>query len=155
MATAHRRDSRSGGGGPGRRSRDDLWRRIVLVPPLDPALFDEIADKAAKAVAEDNRAGKNKSTQLRRFYDELLRWDQKVNGGGRQGARERLREHLPFIRMMNAKAAYAKGRDLVGQPFVDMLRHCLGQVDEDPVALCNCRHFFEAFMGFYKRYRQD
>ena len=182
MAYPPRHDRRQGGGSGGRHSRDtprrshrshhettsseliERWRRIVLVrivlvppkdAPLDPALFDEIANETAKAIADEGQAGRNKSTQLRRFYDELLRWDEKVNGGGGEGAEERLREHLPFIRMMNAKAAYAKGRKLVGQSFVDMLRQCLGQVDEDPAALRNCRHFFEAFMGFYKLHSQD
>ena len=126
---------------------------IVLVSregrPLAPDLFDGIANRAAEIVARE----KTRNSQLRRFYDELLRWEEKVNGsdhGGSEGAKERLRKHLPFIRMMNAKAAYAKGRKLVGAAFVTMLRRCLDQVNDDPGALRNCRLFFEAFMGFYK-----
>ena len=177
MAYPHGRNRGQSGRAPGHRSRDghhrsdrpqqermspelaELWRSIVLVPekdaPLDPRLFDDIANEAAKAIANDGQSGINKSTQLRRFYDELLRWDEKVNGGDPEDAKKALREHLPFIRMMNAKAAYAKGRKLVGQSFVDMLRQCLGQIDKDPAALRNCRHFFEAFMGFYKLHGQD
>ena len=127
-----------------------LCRKVLLVPPqgepLAPELFDDIAEKVARKVARDN----TKTSQLRRFYDELLRWDDRVNRGDPEGAKDRLREHLPFIRMMNAKAAYAKGRKLVGQSFVALLRRCLEQVSDDPAALRNCRLFFEAFMGFYK-----
>ena len=131
---------------------DELCRKIVLVPsegqPLVPDLFDQIAREAANIVANDRP--KTRTSQLRRFYDELLRWDTKVNDGAPDGAKGRLREHLPFIRMMNAKAAYAKGRDLVGTSFVALLGRCLEQVNDDPDALRNSKLFFEAFMGFYK-----
>ena len=155
---------RRGDRGPGFREnqrrqhteRNDSRRngpKIVLRPregqSLAPELFDGIANEWAKIVASE----KTKNSQLRKFYDELLRWEEKVNGndrGDREGAKERLREHLPFIRMMNAKAAYAQGRKLVGASFVRLLRNCLEQVDDSPDTLRNCRLFFEAFMGFYK-----
>ena len=128
----------------------ELSENIRLVPPkggsLAPDLFDDVADKAAQIVANEG----TKPSQLRRFYDELLRWDERVHHGDPEGAKDRLRRHLPFIRMMNAKAAYAKGRNLVGASFVDMLRRCLEQVNDEPDALHNFRVFFEAFMGFYK-----
>ena len=143
---------------------DELCRKIVLVPsegqPLAPDLFDGIAEEAAKVVAKDRpktnaktNTKTNTSHQLRRFYDELLRWEAKVNDGDPEGAKDRLREHLPFIRMMNAKAAYAKGRNMVGTSFVALLGRCLEQVEDAPKgphALRNSRLFFEAFMGFYK-----
>lgn len=161
---------RTGGGGRPRRDdqgsqhgslhgsrMDELCKEIVLAPgkgeSLSPDLFDRTAEKAARFIAGE----RTKNSQLRRFYDELLRWDEKVNGSDPEGAKDRLREHLPFIRMMNAKAAYAKGRDgnLVGESFVTLLRTCLAQVSEDPAALRNCRLFFEAFMGFYKLHGKD
>ena len=87
-----------------------LCRQVVLVPterqPLAPDLFDGIAEKAAKIVARDG----TKTSQLRGFYDELLRWEAKINDGDPGGAKDRLSKHLPLIRMMNAKAAYANGR---------------------------------------------
>ena len=137
----------------------ELCRKVVLVPPegqpLDKDLFDGIAKEAAGIVANDRP--KTKTSQLRRFYDELLRWEARVNDGDPKEAKERLREHLPFIRMMNAKAAYAngrkaQGRSLVGPSFVTLLRRCLEQVGDDPAALRNSKLFFEAFMGFYKRH---
>lgn len=152
--------------GPGRRRQDperdnpemnELCRKVVLVPtegqPLAPDLFDGVAEKAAKIVAKDE----TKISQLRGFYDELLRWEAKINDGDPGGAKDRLREHLPFIRMMNAKAAYANGRkvqnrSLIGPSFVTLLRRCLEQIDDDPIALRNGKLFFEAFMGFYKRH---
>ena len=165
----HDRDRRSGQGhrsepdrGRQHAGRDnpemtELCRRVVLVSsdgqPLARDLFDLIAEEAARIVARDG----TKTSQLRGFYDELLRWEAKVNDGPPERAKERLREHLPFIRMMNAKAAYAngrkaQGRSLVGPSFVTLLRRCLEQVGDDPAALRNSKLFFEAFMGFYKRH---
>jgi len=111
---------------------------------LPADLFDEVARHAAKQVAGDARNQKNKPSQLRQFYDELVMWEEKV-----QRDESRFREYLPFIRMLNAKAAYAEGRKHVDQNFVDLMHHCLGQVD-DAQALRNFKLFFEAFMGFYK-----
>ena len=42
---------------------------------------------------------------------------------------ERFDEYRPFILMLNAKAAYADGRELVDSNFVKLLEHCLRQVD--------------------------
>ena len=65
---------------------------------------------------------------------------------------ERFADYLPFIRMLNAKAAYAEGRKHVDKSFVDLMAHGLKQVT-DPVALRHFKLFFEAFLGFYKAER--
>ncbi len=57
-----------------------------------------------------------------------------------------------FIRMLNAKAAYAEGRKHVDKSFVDLMAHGLKQVT-DPAALRHFKLFFEAFLGFYKAER--
>lgn len=64
---------------------------------------------------------------------------------------EEFKEHLPLIRMLNAKVAYAKGRKLVDENFFTLMRHCLGQVEDYP-SLRQCKLFLEAFMGFFKVY---
>ena len=140
----------------GRRSRPnpqnqsfkDLLSRIKLADP-SVDLFDQTASQAARIIAQAS-GGRNKTTQLRRFYDELVMWDTRVHQPqGQKQSQELLQEYLPFIRMMNAKAAYADGRRLVDRNFKDLLSECLKQV-KDPETLRNCRTFFEAFMGFYK-----
>jgi CRISPR-associated protein Csm2 len=118
-----------------------------------PELFDtiamEVAELISKPVDERKDKNKNKSTQLRKYYDELCMWDQKI----RQNP-DKYEEFLPLIKMLNAKVAYAKGRDLVDQNFVDLMRHCLKEVTkEDPKTFRNCKLFFEAFMGFYKMHK--
>jgi CRISPR-associated protein Csm2 len=56
--------------------------------------------------------------------------------------------------MLNAKAAYAKGRNLVDENFVSLLAHTLKEV-EDAKTLTICKLFWEAFTGFYKQERGD
>ena len=116
--------------------------------PLNPDLFNSVAQRMAKAVGAADR-NVNKSTQLRRFFDELVLWEIRVS-------QQPLRfgEYLPFIRMINAKAAYAEGRRLVDHTFVALMHHTLGEV-KDAGSLTTCKLFWEAFLGFYKLERQD
>ena len=156
------RDSR---GGPGPRAggsdrsdrgfRSELpsidTSRIRLKPSegraLPADLFDNVARATAKAVAGDSRNQANKPSQIRQFYDELVMWEEKA-----RSAPERFAELLPFIRMLNAKAAYAKGRRHVDDNFVEFISCCVTQVD-DYTSLRHFKLFFEAFLGFYKQER--
>lgn len=89
----------------------------------------------------------NKPTQLRRFYDELVLRAEKVAHKPADFAL-----HLPLVKMLKAKVAYAKGRGHVDPDFETLMRHCIDQVDS-PAKLAQCKTFFEAFMGFYKATR--
>jgi CRISPR-associated protein Csm2 len=112
---------------------------------ISPELFDSIAERCAKAVAGDNpRSNTNKPTQLRRFYDEVVMWENKVTTYP-----DKFDEYLPFIRMLNAKVAYAKGRKLVDENYAELLNHCLAQVKTSK-DMRVFKLFIEAFMGFYK-----
>lgn len=121
---------------------------IRFEKPLNPELFNGIAQRMAQEVARADRNA-NKSTQLRRFFDELSLWETRV-----MQQREKFAEYLPFIRMINAKAAYAEGRKLVDRTFVDLMQHTLKEV-KDAETLTTCKLFWEAFLGFYKQERQD
>lgn len=128
---------------------DAAWlNRIRFGEKLDSEIFNSIAKQAAEIIAGDNDRV-NKHTQLRRFYDELCMWEEKVS---RQP--DKFDEYLPFIRMLNAKAAYAEGRKLVDRTFVELLHHTLQEVSS-PKTMTTCKYFWEAFMGFYKQERQD
>ncbi len=128
---------------------------VKLGNPLDPDLFNGKAMKFASRLGllEDGRPrNENKPTQLRRFYDELVFWETKVRQIEESQRAEKFQEFLPFIRMVNAKAAYAEGRKLVNPDFVALMGHTLGQV-QDAKTLTHCKLFWEAFMGFYKQVR--
>lgn len=121
--------------------------------PPPSSLFDTDAQTAAKELndkAVDDRgrdSGKNKSTQIRRFYDELVGWHERIGED-----QETFDKHVAFIKMLNAKAAYAFGRNLVTKEFVEWMRHCVGQVN-DPTSLKYFRLHFEATVGFLKELR--
>lgn len=120
--------------------------------PPPATLFDADAEGIAKALhasAQADRHGreKNKSTQIRRFYDELVGWQERI---GNDDAR--FKEYEAFVKMLNAKAAYAQGRNLVTQDFVKWFRDCLAQVN-DARSLNHFRLHFEAMLGFLKALR--
>ena len=101
-------------------------------------------------MAEAGDGRKNKSTQLRRFYDELVMWHERVHFERTPQEREaKFQEMAPFIQMLVAKVAYAKGRDHVDECFETLFAHVIRQIS-DADTLRNAKLFMEAFMGFYK-----
>lgn len=113
---------------------------------LDPRLFSVIADEKARLIGlEDTR--KNKGTQLRRFFDEIVRLNSQAQRKGTEW-----NHILPQLHMLISKAAYAKGRRLVTDSFVVLLKDTILQV-QDKADLKVLTGFFEAFMGFYKVYK--
>lgn len=136
--------------------------KIVFGKALADDLFSEIAKEKSYEVFQgglDQRGNqsKNKSTQLRKFYDELVLWTDKVHSIGKlevgqksSDVREaRYKDSAPFIKMMNAKVAYAKGRNHVDDSFEAMFSHCIKSIS-DAETLKHAKLFMEAFMGFYK-----
>lgn len=120
--------------------------------PPKPTLFDKDAHQVANFLDESARADrggreKNKSTQIRRFYDELVGWQERIGDD-----EAKFKQYEAFIRMMNAKAAYAKGRNLVTDDFVAWFGDCLRQVDSAQT-LNYFRLHFEAMLGFLKAIR--
>jgi CRISPR-associated protein Csm2 len=114
----------------------------------DPGLFDTLAeDEARKLDAEGGRSSKNKSTQIRRFYDELVGWQERIGGDD-----AKFKQYEAFIRMLNAKVAYAKGRGLVGDEFERWFRECIKSTTSAK-ALDHFRLHFEAVLGFLKALR--
>jgi CRISPR-associated protein Csm2 len=138
-----RRDGSRGGGQATSTADIDLTRvRFAPRQALDADLFAAVAESCAQKIGEDNK--KNKPSQLRKFYDELGMWAERV-----RAEPDKFAEFLPFIRMLNAKVAYAKGRDLVDANYQALMNHCLKEVTT-PETLNLCKTFFEAFMGYYK-----
>lgn len=125
----------------------------VRLGDISDELYASIAEAKAKFIAENSIREANKSTQLRRFYDELMLWNEKINGRGSPEERTaRYQELAPLIKMLNAKVVYAEGRKHVDKNFVTLFRHVLSQV-KNPRTLEQAKLFVEAFMGFYKAYK--
>jgi len=115
---------------------------------IDPELFSTTAEELAKKINGERTTKINNPTQIRKFFEEVIRFQGLI-----QSNPEQFSELLPYIKMLNAKAAYAAGRDLIGVEFKSFLSDSLKQVNarEDFEIFCS---FFEAFLGFYKYYAE-
>ena len=110
---------------------------IVLDYKKDPNLFDT----TAKTVAE--KVSGTKATQMRAFYDYIIELEQKSNS-------EDFSEVLPFVKMLNSKAAYSNARKHSSNEFVEMINKCVAQVKtKDDLRVFKL--FFEAVIGFSKK----
>lgn len=118
------------------------------IKTLTKELFDTTADKCAKTIS-DSSDNVNKPTQLRRFYDELVMWNERAAQSDKA-----FQDALPFVYMMKSKVAYAKGRKNVDATFQQFINTLIGQID-DQKTLNNAKLFMEAMMGFYKQYKKD
>lgn len=135
-------------------SRDEAPRiktsDIRFGDKIAETLYADIVREKAEFVAKNSSSERNKGTQLRRFYDELVLWNEKINGIG--SAEERARRYAelaPLVKMLVAKVAYAKGRKHVDDNFEALFRHVIGEV-KNAKTLEQAKLFMEAFMGFYK-----
>lgn len=149
----HGGDSRQGRGFNSRSDdRDDSpsisLDGIVFGTRPAPDLF---SDQAERAAAHVSRAGKemNKTSQLRRFYDELVMWQEKVGTD-----ESKFEDCEPYIRMLKAKSAYAKGRKHVDANFRALFDRMIDQ-STNAATLRQAKLFFEAFMAYYKIYRSQ
>lgn len=116
---------------------------------VEPELFSTGAEVLAKEIAKESNDRTNTPTQLRKFYDEVIRFDQII-----KTKPEEFDQLLPYIKMLNAKAAYARAREsggkpLISQKFRDFISGTLKNINtrEDFDVFSS---LFEAFMGFYK-----
>jgi CRISPR-associated protein Csm2 len=140
----------------GYSDRRDEAPRITLattdirLKDIPSTLFSDIAQEKALTVREGSGRDSNKSTQLRKFYDELVMWFEKVHFERTPIEREaKYTEVAPFIQMLVAKVAYAKGRGHVDDNFEKLFAHLIRQIS-DVESLKHAKLFMEAFMGFYK-----
>lgn len=114
---------------------------------VDPKLYSDKAESFARLFSSDGDSNRkhNKPTQIRKFYDEVVR----LNLEARQGDWDNIH---PLVSMLSAKAAYARGRDLVSDSFLEFVRGAVSQI-ETPQDLSVFSNLFEAIYGFYKLYK--
>lgn len=118
---------------------------------IEPELFSSTAENLAKVLYREQQESKgkaNKPTQIRKFYDEVVRFDTLLKANPSE-----FDCTLPYLMMLNAKAAYAMGRDLVSKGFKEFISASLKQVkDKDDFGVF--ASLFEALMGYYKFYNE-
>ncbi|OLV28082.1 type III-A CRISPR-associated protein Csm2 [Haemophilus parainfluenzae] len=109
-------------------------------------IFSDIAQRAAKHIKTNKNV--NKTTQLRKFYDELTMWNDRVQLV-RENKQGKFQELIPFIKMLKAKVAYAEGRKHVDKSFSEVFNRCIDQIN-NVETLRDAKLFMEAVMGFCK-----
>ena len=109
-------------------------------------IFSDIAQRAAQHIKQSNNV--NKTTQLRKFYDELEMWNDRVQLA-RENKENKFQELAPFIKMLKAKVAYARGRKHVDDHFLEVFNRCIDQAN-NVETLRDAKLFMEAVMGFCK-----
>lgn len=131
----------------------ELLSRIKISKPLAPDLFSSVAydvvDSISNKKSESNKNEKekiNSSTQIRRFFNELVLWQDKVGFD-----EEQFKQAEPFIQMIRAKVAYAKSRKYVDVNFLEVMNRLIPQI-KDTETLNNAKLFFEALIGFKKAF---
>jgi len=109
-------------------------------------IFSDIAQRAAQYIKSNKNV--NKTTQLRKFYDELAMWNDRVQLV-RENKQGKFQELIPFIKMLKAKVAYAEGRKHVDKSFSEVFNRCIDQIN-NVETLRDAKLFMEAVMGFCK-----
>ena len=142
---------------------------ISLKQPLNPKIFSDIAEAAASYIFPQQKRDKkgnlsfdnkgnpiyekhNQSTQIRKYYDELSMWDDKIHRAADKNAE--YQKSAPYIHMLRAKVAYASNRKSSGTPLVDeyfvrIFNHIINQIDSAET-LHHAKLFYEAMLGFRK-----
>jgi CRISPR-associated protein Csm2 len=118
---------------------------------INKELFSSQIEEIAKEINKERDLKKTKlnhTTQVRKFFDEVIRLKKKLGDNPTSEDFEKLH---PYINMINAKAAYASGRDLISKSFKEFISDSLKQIEskEDFDIFVN---LFESFIGFYKFY---
>ena len=131
------------------RSKLDL--NLIKLDKLENNIFSTIAEAAAGYITSKAGKDKNKFTQLRKFYDELVMWHDRVFRVSNRDSE--YQKAAPFIQILKAKAAYSQGRGHVDKNFTDVFNRIIGQI-HTPDTLKNAKLFFEAVLGYRKAAEQ-
>ena len=116
---------------------------------IQPDLFSTAAETLAKQINKERDREINEATQIRKFYDEVLRFDGLVRANP-----DEFNTLLPYLKMLNAKATYALGRKLISQNFKNFITESISQIQTQKDFEV-FRDFFEAFIGFYRYYGEQ
>ena len=114
---------------------------------LDVNMLSEYPRQISKEFAKALGDKKNQRTQIRKFYDEVVMWDERISLA--QNKIQEFKENEVVFKMLRAKIAYSLGRSHIDKYCADMLDHCIKSVDSAE-KLMQFRLFFEALMGYYR-----
>lgn len=119
---------------------------------LIPALMDSRAEELAQKLSQVT------TTQLRRFYDDVLTLRQRLIAEQRQGHDKEVvfKDLLADFKMLKAKAVYAHGRSekTVPRPLLQFFIDHVAAVSNAREFEAFCKHF-QAVVAFHKFYGEN
>ena len=122
---------------------EDLTERI-----LKANLLSDTSEKEIQTIknSRDNREKPPTSTQIRKFYNDILNIKQKI-----EMSPEKFKKQLPYIKMLKAKVEYSYSRRHVNKEFVNFIGKYIDEINDidDFLAFCD---FFEAVIAFSPKY---
>lgn len=104
-------------------------------------MFGEKAEKIAKELNDGGRDSDISTTQYRKFYDEVLKLNEKAMGVDFDV------EILPFVKMLVSKVQYSNSRNACGDKYVEFMKTSISKVNSKE-ELENFKLFLEAIVGF-------
>ena len=110
----------------------------------DSRLYDEVAKKLAEEIYGEGKEPQTNKNQIRNFYDKILEFYDDIFVKKDKS----YPEIEPFLKMLNSKIEYAKGRKVVGEKFVEFMKNGIKEIknEED---LKNFKLLFEVVIGFF------
>ena len=113
-----------------------------------PKLFDEDAKKIAESFSSRNDRGYPEgvgSTQLRRLFDEVKRFDQLL-----QADPEQWDKQLPYIKMIKSKIRYTVARATKTKPALEKYYKKLADFIANGIDLIENRQDYEVFLALFE-----
>jgi CRISPR-associated protein Csm2 len=116
---------------------------------LRPELLDD------KAIEIANHCKELKTTQMRRFYDDLKAIERKIlSGGSAQEHQANFEKNRALITMFKAKAVYAETRKVAPPAFTQFIFNHVASI-KDVLDFKAFIKVFEAVVAFHKFYSQE
>ena len=133
---------------------------LLFEDPQKKVLKKELLSKEAENLVkswrkrrDDGREERDNPTltQVRRFYNDILSLKHKVDSFNDQEKAEKFKYILPYVKMLKAKVAYAKGRGHVNKEFKEFIDKYVDTINDidDFETFCT---FFEAIVAFSPLY---
>jgi len=123
---------------------------------LKESLLSTIAENKVKSFRKRNDRGFDlkdnpTSTQLRRFYNDVLTLKNKIDHYDKDVKEEKFKQLLPYVKMLKAKVAYSKSRNNVNKEFKKFIDEYVDSINDldDFYAFCD---FFEAIVAYAPLY---
>jgi len=107
-------------------------------------MFSTKAEKIANLINDGSKRPDTSTTQFRKFYDEILKLDEKSTGLSRDEFEIQV---LPFIKMVISKVQYSHTRKNCGKNFVTLMTESIKKVNNEE-ELHNFKLFLESIIGF-------